>query len=765
MFTHGARLALAVLLAAPPLAAQSNLERVVNGAFTASHDYDLIHQRIDVRNFDWDSTSFDGRVTTTVVALRPGLDAIVLDMARTLEVRSVTPVCARRGACPTLAFDRPGDSLVVRLARLAAFGDTVRFSVDYHGRIRQGYGLYFFKADGRPHRPQQVYSGGGTDGNPRWLPTWGGPADKATWELSATVPATLTVVSNGRLVSDRPSPGKAHTVTWRQDKPASTYLISLAAAPFAKVSDRWRGIPVDYYVYREDSALARPLFGLTPDMMETYSRLTGVPYPWNKYAQVTVADFIGGMENVSATTLVDWLPDARAYLDRPWYRQSLIPHELAHQWFGDLVTAENWANYWLNEGMAEFMPGQYWGAKQGAHAEQDYYLAEYRQFLGADARRRMPLATYNSNNVYPKGALVLEMLKTQLGRRAVLGGDAPLSDPPCLRLGDERRPPSGRARRHGSESRLVLVPVDLLGGIPGLQPDVGLRLDGARAHAHGASDSGGYRHRGQQRRSVRDASRISGADRDPRRDLGGRRGAPGDDRSPGADRPHRQPARRPDHGGVRRRQRRGQDARLRAAHRLAGRPCSTVTRISGTGPGPSSSSARARRIRWRVWRSVGRRAAPTIRLHGRRPPPRWDGFPSRWPCPRWRPRYGTRPPWSERPRSARSPRRAVRGPSPSRRTPGAATPATRFAPPRSSRWSGSTHPTRQGRRARGPRAALVSRRDPDRRGERRDAAAGLRDGRGDCPSARRAAVAVARARRPNGERQRPGSANSGTSAG
>ena len=156
----------------------------------------------------------------------------------------------------------------------------------------------------------------------------------------------------------------SHTVTWRQEKPASTYLISLAAAPFAKISDRWRGIPVDYYVYREDSALARPLFGVTPDMMETYSRLTGVPYPWNKYAQATVADFIGGMENVSATTLVDWLPDARAYRDRPWYRQSLIPHELAHQWFGDLVTAENWANYWLNEGMAEFMPGQYWGAKQ-----------------------------------------------------------------------------------------------------------------------------------------------------------------------------------------------------------------------------------------------------------------------------------------------------------------------------------------------------------------------------------------------------------------
>jgi aminopeptidase N len=405
----------ALLLAPAHLPAQSNLERVVNGAFTASHDYDLIHQRIEVGNFDWDSTAFDGRVTTTLVSLRPALDSVVLDMGRTLEVRSVTPPCPAGRRCPPLTCTRPGDSLVVRLRQPAAFGDTVRFTVDYHSRIRQGYGLYFFKDDGRPHRPQQVYSGGGTDGNPRWIPTWGGPADKATWDMVATLPARLTVVSNGRLVSTRPAPHGERTTHWRQERPASTYLISLAAAPFVKLGDRWRGIPVDYYVYREDSARARPLFGVTPDMMEAYSRLTGVPYPWSKYAQVTVADFVGGMENVSATTLVDWLPDARAYRDRPWYRESLIPHELAHQWFGNLVTAENWANYWLNEGMAEFMPGQYWGVKQGPHAEQDYYLAEYQQFLGLDGRRRMPLATYNSNNVYPKGALVLEMLKAQLG--------------------------------------------------------------------------------------------------------------------------------------------------------------------------------------------------------------------------------------------------------------------------------------------------------------------------------------------------------------
>ena len=293
----------------------------------------------------------------------------------------------------------------------------MRFTVDYHAPIVQGRGLYFFKEEpGRPHRPQQVYSGGGTDGNPRWLPTSPRPHDKTTWEMIATVPERLTVVSNGRLVSDR------------QDRPAVFGpRTGRRRNPCPPISSRWwphrwcgsriagANVPLSYYVYPEDSALARPLFGMTTDVMETYTRLTGVPYPWNKYAQVTAADFIGGMENVGATTLVDWLPDPRAYRDRPWYRVTLIPHELAHQWFGNLVTAENWANYWLHEGIAEFMPGQYWGAKLGRHAEEDFYLEEYRQYLSRDARRRTPLAAYNSSVVYPKGALVMRMLKQYLG--------------------------------------------------------------------------------------------------------------------------------------------------------------------------------------------------------------------------------------------------------------------------------------------------------------------------------------------------------------
>ena len=404
------------LVLALPASAQTNAERMANDSYTRSHDYDLVHQAITLSGFDWDSTAFDGQVATTLVSLRPGLDSVILDAGHLLEIRSITAAGRR------LASSRHGDTLAVRLARPAAFHDTVRFTIAYRGRIDNGRGLTFKKAEpGREHYPQQIWSQGEADDNHRWFPTFDFPDDKLTWELTATVPAQYTVVSNGTLLSDTRRGGQ-RTMHWSEREPSASYLVSLVVAPLAKVHDTWRGKPVDYYVYHEDSALARPLFRVTPDMIETYSRLTGIPYPWAKYAQTTVADFFGGMENVSATTLVDWLPDARAYQDRPWYQYILIPHELAHQWFGDYVTTENWANMWLNEGFAEFMPGQYWGARLGRQAEDDYYVDEYRDFMGIDARRRMPVASLGSNNIYPRGALVLEMLKKYLGEKPFWAG-------------------------------------------------------------------------------------------------------------------------------------------------------------------------------------------------------------------------------------------------------------------------------------------------------------------------------------------------------
>jgi aminopeptidase N len=401
----------AALHAQTPAPRPTNAERMATDRYSRSHDYDLVHQAISLGSVRWDSLSFRGRVATTLVSLRPGLDSVVLDCGPLLRITRA----AAAGGAPLRTAAR-GDTLVVFLARPAAFRDTVRFTLDYDGRVVNGRGLTFIESEGRAHRPRQLWSQGESSDNHLWFPTYDFPNDKLTWELTATVPDSFTVVSNGTLALDRRNADRTRTTTWRQTTPASSYLVSLVVAPLVKVHDAWRGRPVDYYVYRADSALARPLFRVTPDMIETYSELTGVAYPWAKYAQTTVADFFGGMENVSATTLVDWLPDAAAYRDRPWFQHVLIPHELAHQWFGDLVTTGNWANMWLNEGFAEYMPGAYWFTRRGAYAEDDYFLDEYRQYLQIDAGRRMPLASSGSNVIYPKGALVLRMLERQLGR-------------------------------------------------------------------------------------------------------------------------------------------------------------------------------------------------------------------------------------------------------------------------------------------------------------------------------------------------------------
>src|SRR5712692_17642 len=183
----------AALLAGPALA-QSNAALVANDHYTRSHDYDLIHQRIVVADFNWDSTSFEGSVTTTLVALRLGLDSVILDEGALLRN---TTVSDPRGTA--LRSDRHGDTLVVFPTRPVSFGDTLVFTIAYHGKVDNGRGLTYITNEGLPHRPQQIWSQGEDHDNHFWFPTYDFPNDKMSWELAATVPAGDLAISNGQL--------------------------------------------------------------------------------------------------------------------------------------------------------------------------------------------------------------------------------------------------------------------------------------------------------------------------------------------------------------------------------------------------------------------------------------------------------------------------------------------------------------------------------------------------------------------------------------
>ncbi|HMG57077.1 MAG TPA: M1 family metallopeptidase, partial [Kofleriaceae bacterium] len=322
-------------------------------------------------------------------------------------------------------FRHDGRKLRVELPEPAAAGAELVIAVGYRGAPRRG--LYFIAPDeAYPDKPVQVWSQGQDEDSRYWFPCFDAPHEKATSELTVTVPAQLFAVSNGTLVSDR-TDGDRRTLHWRLDVPHSCYLITLAIGDFATIETRWRDVPVVYYVQRGHEAAAARTLARTPEMLEVLSSRFGVPYPYPRYAQVFVADFIfGGMENTTATTLTDQvLLDERAAIDHDV--DALVAHELAHQWFGDLVTCRDWGEGWLNEGFAtysEYVWREHHEGRDAADLELDEWAEQY---FGEDAGRyRRTIATkyYDEpidifdHHLYEKGGRVLHMLRHALGDAA-----------------------------------------------------------------------------------------------------------------------------------------------------------------------------------------------------------------------------------------------------------------------------------------------------------------------------------------------------------
>ena len=387
-----------------------------------SRQYDLQNARVELR-FDFDQRKVSGQVTHTLTALHDGLRQIEFDSVG-LTISSVR-VNGRNAQYSTDAA-----KLRVDLESPAKAGSSYQIAIRYQGQPEKG--LYFVAPDrSYPNQTKQIWTQGQAEETRYYIPIYDYPNDRTTTEMILTVPDDWVTVSNGRLISVTDAAGEMKTWTWRQSQPISTYLISLVAGEFDQVREMWRGMPVDYYVPRGKRERIAPTFSRTRDMLTFFSERFGLPYPWEKYAQTMVDQFVvGGMENVSAATLT-----TRGMLHPELAEESLkgsdglISHELGHQWFGNLVTCKDWANLWLNEGFAT-LAANLW--EEHAFGADNAAYSRWRSQAAWLRRRRsysVPIVTHdfndsleNQGNIYGKAGLVLHMLRQQLGEEAFFRG-------------------------------------------------------------------------------------------------------------------------------------------------------------------------------------------------------------------------------------------------------------------------------------------------------------------------------------------------------
>ncbi|MEH2161123.1 MAG: M1 family metallopeptidase [Nostoc sp.] len=368
-------------------------------------------------SLDIPKQSYQGSCSIRLLPIRNGIDRLTLD-AVNLNIESVQVDDVPQ------TFDYDGEQLSIQLSEVTQIGKRLLIAIAYSVTKPQR-GIYFIQPDKHyPNKPTQVWTQGEDEDSRFWFPCFDYPGQLSTSEIRVRVPNPLVAISNGELI-DTTEDGDDKIYHWSQQQVHPTYLMSLAVGDFAEIRDEWKGKPVTYYVEKGREEDAKRSMGKTPRMIEFLSQKYGYPYPFPKYAQVCVDDFIfGGMENTSTTLLTDrCLLDERAALDNR-NTESLVVHELAHQWFGDLVVIKHWSHAWIKEGMASYSEVM-WTQQEYSLEEAAYYrFLEARRYISEDSSRyRRPMVTHvyreaielYDRHIYEKGSCVYHMIRAQLG--------------------------------------------------------------------------------------------------------------------------------------------------------------------------------------------------------------------------------------------------------------------------------------------------------------------------------------------------------------
>ena len=397
--------------------------------------HNLIHTRLDVA-FDWDNRQLIGSAEITLKPHFYPTRMLYLD-ARGMIINEVHIV--KGSQREELGYVYRNDSICITLDRLYTRNDTLTVYIDYIARpeslpkggssaISSDKGLYFINADGsNPRKPRQIWTQGETQSSSVWFPTIDRPNQKTTQEIYITVDTSFVTLSNGKLISSIVNfKNGTRTDYWRQTLPHTPYLFMMAIGPYAVARDTWNNVEVSYYVEPEYEKYAKEIFAHTPEMLDFFSKTFGVKYPWEKYAQVVVRDFVSGaMENTTASIFGEFVQkDDRALYDA--HNDDIVAHELSHHWFGNLVTCESWSNLALNESFATY--SEYlWNEYKYGRDQADWTLnADLKSYLQEARTKQLNLIRFDYNDKeemfdrhsYQKGGRILHMLRAYTGDEA-----------------------------------------------------------------------------------------------------------------------------------------------------------------------------------------------------------------------------------------------------------------------------------------------------------------------------------------------------------
>lgn len=393
--------------------------------------FDLINTKLDVA-FDWEKSHLLGTAELTLTPYFYPQSQLELD-AKGFDIHKVTLVSS--GGNTPLTYEYDQTKINITLNRTYKYKDTLKVRIEYTAKpneleakgskaISEAKGLYFINPLGKDSlKPQQIWTQGETESSSCWFPTIDAPNERCTGQISITVQEKYQSLSNGVLTLQELNGDGTRTDHWEMNLPHAPYLFMLTIGEYAIVNDTWKGLDVDYYVEHAYRDHAKAIFGATPEMLSFFSDILGVPYPWQKYSQVVVRDYVSGaMENTSAVIFGEFVQQTkRELIDKN--HEDIVAHELFHHWFGDLVTCESWANLPLNESFATYGEVLWkefkYGADHAAHGvkrDLESYIQEARQtqkeLIRFNYEHREDMFDRHS---YEKGSCVLHMLRKYVG--------------------------------------------------------------------------------------------------------------------------------------------------------------------------------------------------------------------------------------------------------------------------------------------------------------------------------------------------------------